>query len=249
MTRIKWEENRPYSVGLDRGVLYLADNSGVVWNGLLSVVESTSDEKTKPLYFDGLRYAITTSIEDFAFTLSAFTYPDQFEAYNGSSGMLDGQNRNTFGFAYRIKTESGYEIHLVYNALAQPAVKNWKPVSRAVDISPLVWKVTSVPSWFLGGAPSAHIVVDAAIAYPEFLTALEDALYGTTTTAPRLPSVTELIAMATTNPRLIVTDNGDGTWTATGPDDAIKVYTDGSFEITWPTAIFLGEGIYQLTTA
>lgn len=249
MARIIWDGSRPYDVGLDRGVLYLADSSGVVWNGLLSVVESTTDDKTKPLYFDGIRYAITTAIEDFSFVLSAFTYPDQFEQYNGSSGIFDGQTRNTFGFAYRVKTESAYEIHIVYNALAQPAVKNWKPISAAVDISPLSWKVTSVPAWFLGGGPSAHIVIDTAVAYPEFLIALEDILYGSPSTSPRLPSVSELITLAKANPRMLITDNGDGTWTATGPDDAIKVYADGTFEITWPKAEYIGEALYTIETS
>lgn len=248
MSRLEWDLKRPYELGLDRGVLYSTGGVGYAWSGLLSVNENVEGKDDRALYFDGIKYAITTSVEDLSLSLSAFTYPPQFDNHNGSNGIFDNQQRLPFGLSYRVKTTEGYKIHIVYNALAGPAPKASKSMGGPVDISPLTWLITSVPTEVVGAAPSAHLVIDTAVAYPEVLTALEDILYGSSSTNARLPTVQEVISLATANPRLIITDNGDGTWTATGPDDAIKV--DGDFfEITWPTAIFIGPGVYELTTS
>lgn len=248
MSRLVWDLKRPYDVGVDRGVLYLANGSGVAWPGLVSVNEDVSTDTGRPLYFDGIRYAIETSIEDLALSISAFTYPFEFDDYIGSPGIFDGQSRKPFGFSYRTQTDDGHKIHVIYNAMALPSVKSWKPIGRAVDISPLTWKVHSVPSDIVGVGQSAHLIIDTAVAYPEVLSSLENILYGSSTTNARLPSIQEVISLATANPRLVITDNGDGTWTATGPDDAIKVNGD-FFEITWPTAVFIGPGVYELMTS
>ncbi len=41
MPAIVWDNigDRFYESGLDRGVLYLSDGSGVPWNGLISIIE------------------------------------------------------------------------------------------------------------------------------------------------------------------------------------------------------------------
>jgi hypothetical protein len=36
---------------------------------------------------------------------------------------------------------------------------------------------------------------------------------------------------------LEVTDNGDGTWTATGPDDVVTLISETEFKITAPSVV------------
>jgi hypothetical protein len=55
---------------------------------------------------------------------------------------------------------------------------------------------------------------------PSLLIELETILYGTPTTAPRLPSLAELVTIiGDFNNFITITDNGDGTWSATTAAD------------------------------
>ena len=57
MTVLVWDKagERRYETGIDRGVLYLTDGSAVVWNGLVSIVESR-DRSVQSDYLDGIKY-------------------------------------------------------------------------------------------------------------------------------------------------------------------------------------------------
>src|SRR4051812_33634675 len=108
MTRLIWDEigHRTYEAGLDRGVFYKEDTTGVVWNGLVSIDESFSDDTSSPVYLDGVKYLDAPSFGDFSAKLSAFTYPDEFLEYEGVSSLggglsVDGQRPKLFGLSYR----------------------------------------------------------------------------------------------------------------------------------------------------
>jgi hypothetical protein len=47
VTKLVWDTvgDRRYETGVDRGVLYLPDNTVVVWNGLVSLTESRGPER------------------------------------------------------------------------------------------------------------------------------------------------------------------------------------------------------------
>lgn len=66
---------------------------------------------------------------------------------------------------------------------------------------------------------------------------------------PRQPPLAELMSMLEAWTLIEVTDNGDGTWTAEGPDELFTVDVDGSFEITQASARFLDEDTYEISTA
>ena len=72
MTKIHWDGSgeRLYETGVDRGVLYKPNNSGVYtngvpWNGLVSVTESPSGAESSAQYADNLKYLNLTSAEEF----------------------------------------------------------------------------------------------------------------------------------------------------------------------------------------
>ena len=90
MTVLSWDETgkRTYETGVDRGVLYMPDGAGlytngVAWNGLTTVTESPSGAEANPQYADNIKYLNLYSAEQFGATVEAFTYPDEFSAYDG----------------------------------------------------------------------------------------------------------------------------------------------------------------------
>src|SRR5699024_8942864 len=113
MPKLVWDQTgeRLYETGVDRGVLYLLDesnkyNKGVAWNGLTAVSESPSGAEATDLYADNIKYLSMRSAETFGATVEAYTYPDEFGQCDGSAeiatGVLIGQqSRKTFGLCYR----------------------------------------------------------------------------------------------------------------------------------------------------
>ena len=78
---LKWDKvgERLFETGVDRGVLYSPNNgvydSGVAWNGLVSVSEAPSGAEATAQYADNIKYLNLVSAEEFGATIEAFTYP------------------------------------------------------------------------------------------------------------------------------------------------------------------------------
>lgn len=253
MNRINWDETgyRFYEAGVDRGVLYPTTGSGVAWNGLISVEETPSGKAHTERYFDGQRYDTSTFGEEFEATLVAYTYPDEFSIHEGYEGMVTGQRRKPFGLSYRTligsdldDAVSQYKIHIVYNALVEPPNAKHSTLKSTIDPTLFSWPITTKPEK-LDGYYGAHLVIDTRTAYPWLITALEDALYGTLETQPMLPSPDGVIELFEAHSIFRVIDHGDGTWTATGPDEAIQV-SGTEFTISWPSAEYVDSESYTL---
>lgn len=261
MARLDWNAvgSRFYEAGVDRGVLYVDGYPGVPWNGLTSVNESPSGGDSKSFYIDGVKYLAVSSPEEFEATLTAFTYPDEFAQCDGNSeprsGMfLTHQRRKMFGLAYRTmigsdQTDSlGYKLHIVYNALASPSERSNETLKDQTDPNDFSWKITCKPPAMAGYKPTAHVVIDSRQTDPSVISVIEDILYGTDEDQARIPTFDDLIAAYDTISTLTVIDNGDGTWTATAPFDVIRMLDDEIFEITAPTAVFIDEDTYTLSS-
>jgi hypothetical protein len=210
MTRLLWDSvgERFFETGVDRGVLYVTGTTtGVAWSGLTSVSESPSGGDPKPYYIDGVKYLNLSTAEEFEATITAFSAPTDFGRCDGIVPVQKGlyvtqQARATFGFSYRTLlgndvsgTELGYKIHIVYNALAAPANRNNSSLSDSPEAVDLSWSITTLPPKLTGYRPTAHFVVDSRMTPTATLTAIEDILYGNATSSPRLPTVTELVAL------------------------------------------------------
>jgi hypothetical protein len=70
MTELTWDKTgeRRYETGVDRGVLFLPDETGdyttgVAWNGLTTVTESPSGAESSPQYADNIKYLNLVSAE------------------------------------------------------------------------------------------------------------------------------------------------------------------------------------------
>ena len=113
MAQLVWDQvgERLYESGVKKGVLFVQNSSGlyplgVAWNGLVSVSESPSGAEASPNYADDIKYVNIMSVEEFAATIEAFTYPDEFAACDGSAEVATGvvigqQKRSVFGLAYQ----------------------------------------------------------------------------------------------------------------------------------------------------
>jgi len=205
--RLKWDQvgERVFEAGVDQGVLYLDTADGVPWNGLISVSESPSGASLSEYYIDGVKYLQLLGAEQFAGSIEAFTYPDEFAACDGTKPAGNGlfmthQPRQSFGLSYRTKVgndvegiDLGYKIHLIYNALAAPSQKQNNSLSDTVDAGHFNWQITTKPPTFAGYKPTAHMVIDSRETPTDLLAQIEDILYGSVDSAPRLPSATELL--------------------------------------------------------
>lgn len=261
MARLEWNAagTRFYEAGVDRGVLYVDGYPGVPWNGLTSVSESPNGGDPKSFYIDGVKYLAIPSPEEFEATITAYTYPDEFEQCNGNaeprSGMfLTHQRRKPFSFSYRtmigndLSESAGYKIHIVYNALTSPTDRSNDSIKDQTDPSDFSWKITCKPPAMPGYRPTSHVVLDTRSTDPSVISTVEDILYGTDTDQARLPSLTDLIAAYDTISTLTIVDNGDGTWTATAPFDVIRMLDEETFEITSPTAVFIDDDTYNISS-
>jgi hypothetical protein len=90
------------------------------------------------------------------------------------------------------------------------------------------------------------LIVVTDFADPDALAQLEDILYGNADNEPSLPDPQTVYELFESNTVLKITDNGDGTWTATGPDSVITMLDADTFQIDWPSAILVDGTTYQI---
>jgi hypothetical protein len=212
MTRITWDGTgeRLFETGVDRGVLYIPNagiyDNGYAWNGLSAVTESPSGAEATAVYADNIKYLNLVSAEEHGGTIEAYTYPPQFGQCDGTASPQNGvtvgqQTRKNFGFTYRTKLgndvspDLGYKLHLVYGALAAPSEKAFNTVNDSPEALTFSWEYSTTPVQVTGLKPTSILTIDSTKVTPANLTALEDALYGTAGTSPRLPLPDEVIAM------------------------------------------------------
>lgn len=220
MSRLVWDKvgERLYETGVSRGVLYPVDengaySTGVAWNGLTAVNEAPSGAEATPLYADDIKYLNLLSNEDYAATIEAYTYPDEFAACDGSvelaiGVMIGQQKRKMFGFCYKTKvgndsdgTDYGYKLHLVYGALAAPTDKSYATINDSPEAITFSWEISTTPVDVEGFKPTAHLVIESWKADATKLKALEDKLYGTASIEPQLPLPNEVATiMSATTP-------------------------------------------------
>lgn len=261
MTLLTWSDvgKRFYETGVDRGVLYVGASDGVAWNGLTSVVETPSGGELSSFYMNGINYLNVVGAEAFEATISAFYSPPEFDVCDGTKSLAAGltvgqQPRVPFGFSYRTKigndvdgSDHGYKIHIVYNALATPTSRDYTSINESPDPSELSWKIVTKPNAIANSAPGARISLDSTMASPAAVSQLEDILYGTPSTAPRLPLPAEVIALVAAAD-LIIVDNGDGSFSGTGGAGIVDMITADIFQFTDPDISFPTADTYQATS-
>lgn len=215
MAKLVWDKTgeRFYETGVDQGVLYLLGeggtyDTGVAWNGLVSVSESPSGAESNPQYADNIKYLNLISAEEFSATVEAFTYPAEFGECDGSAEPTPGvsigqQNRKMFGMCYRTKIgndtdgqDHGYKLHLIYGAQAAPSEKSYQTVNDSPEPITFSWEITTTPVNVAGYKPTASLVIDSTKVDKLKLAELEKKLYGDDSSGTAsLPLPDEVIAL------------------------------------------------------
>lgn len=217
MSKLTWDKvgERFYETGVDRGVLYPMDSktgtygNGVAWNGLTAVNESPSGAEVTPLYADNIKYLNLMSAEEFGATVEAYTYPPEFAECDGSLSIAEGvsigqQKRKAFGLSYRSMLGNdvdgdahGYKIHLVYGCMASPSEKGYQTKNDTPEGITMSWTISTTPVDVddENALPTATVVIDSTKVTKEKLQKIEEALYGGSSTEPKLLMPDEVIAI------------------------------------------------------
>ena len=227
--QIVWDKTseRLYHTGVDRVVLFPTDITtgnytlGVGWNGVTKISASPDGGDTTQVYANNGVYLNLVAKENFKGSISAYTYPKEWEMCDGSAPIYakttsdehatftalkgiraTGQQRCPFGLAYRTLigndtkgTDYGYELHLVYNATAGVSSQDYQTVNDSPEALEFSWDFSTLPVDVPGAKPSAHLVISSVECPADKLKQIETILYGTDSTDPRMPLPGELITL------------------------------------------------------
>lgn len=263
MTSITWDEvgERRFYTGIDRGVLYPPTGPGVAWNGLTSIEESGSRE-SKALYLDGIKYLEYQTAGTFEGKLKALTYPEEFDTLNGTEphSSAEGlyvheQPPRRFGLCYRTilgndvaGVDFGYTLTVLYNLMAVPEATAFSSLNDKLAPEEFGWALSGIPVNVTGARPTVRLSFNSTKIDADKLSILEDILYGSATSEPRLPNPEELIAVLDSDYVILILDHGDGSWSAYGPDDRFSLTAPGQFQITNVDATVIDANSYTVTT-
>lgn len=217
MSRLIWDAigEKFYEMGTKMGVLYpmKEDGSyenGVAWNGLTAATESPSGAEETKLYADDIKYASLRSAEEYAYTIEAYTYPEEWEPCDGSAQVATGvtigqQKRKGFGFSWvttvgnDVSDEVGKKIHIAWNSTASPSEKSYASINDSPDAITFSWECSTSPVNVSGFRPTSHMEIDCSKLKAATVKAIEDKLWGTENAEATLPTPEDIITLVTTS--------------------------------------------------
>lgn len=257
---IDWDDpdDRTFEHGLDRGVLYMSGKDPIPWNGLMSVDEGGSGAAT--LYYrDGIIYLADADAGDFEAKMTTIHFPRDFGECLGYPEVTDGlfadnQKPKRFGLSYRTLVGSGsrgdmfgYQIHLVYNAMAVIASRSRKTIGSGVSPVEFNFDLVCTPVKLAGFRPTAHFVIDTRNMSESVLEELEDLLYGTGETPGVLPPPEVLYDIMNFGDSMVFRVHTDGTYTVTGSSTNLIDLGGGKFRMKNINAVDIGSGKYTVS--
>lgn len=216
MAAIKWDESskRYYETGTSHGVLFPLGAGGkyevgVPWNGLISVKQAPDGAEAKPIYANNNKYISMTSSENFKGSITAYTYPDEFAACDGSKEITKGvyagqQSRKPFGLVYSTiignDTEGidyGEKMHFIYDAKVAPSSRDYSTINEDPEAIEFSWEFSTTPAEVSeelqarGFKKTAYICVDCTKLKPETVKKLKEVVYGGSADA-KMPTIDEI---------------------------------------------------------
>ena len=217
-----WDQTgeREFESGVSKVALFPMDNGvygeGVAWSGVTGIDENPSGADATDLYADDIKYATLRSAEKFDFTISAYQYPDEWGACDGSAEAAPGvylgqQGRKAFGLIYTTKIgddthpgmDKGEKLHIIYNSTASPSSRSYATINENPDAITFSWSATSTPANVTGYKAVSSIVIDSTKVASAKWTVIQEKVYGNESTAPAMPdpdTVISLLKTTTTNP-------------------------------------------------
>lgn len=184
--------------------------NGVAWNGLISVTQSPEGAEAEDIYADNIKYLTLISNETFGGTITAYTYPDEFNECDGNTSVngisIGQQTRTAFALAYRtIKSNDNgdekHKLHFIYGAKAAPSEREYSTVNDSPEAMELSWEINTTPvvvdDVTVNGKavkPISHIEIDE-VANPEAYAYFEEIVLGSADAESRLPLPDEILAL------------------------------------------------------
>ena len=198
MAALVWDKTgeRRIETGVDHCALYVYDPSaktygkGIAWNGITTISEKPEGAEATDLYADNILYLSMLSAEKMKATIEAYTYPDEFEACDGSATLTKGvkigqQDRLAFGLVYRTKIgddvagqDKGYKLHVLYGCKASPSEKGYKTVNDSPEAISFSWELSTTPVNVSGAKPTSSLTISSLDVDPVKLKTLEAKLFG-----------------------------------------------------------------------
>ena len=209
-----WDETgkKLFETGVSNVALYPQDTTGVygagvAWNGVTNISESPSGAEATTLWANNGKYLNLYSVEEYASSIEAYTYPDEFAECDGSAEIAKGvsigqQTRKSFGLAYKTLIGSdtdgndhGYKLHLVYGCKAAPSERSHATVNDSPEALSFSWEISTTPVSVKNHKPTASVEIDSTKVDAEKLAAFEKILFGSDTAAARLPLPDEVATL------------------------------------------------------
>jgi hypothetical protein len=272
LAKLEWNSfgEKYFEAGLDRGVLYSTDGVGVAWNGLVSINETPSGAELSSYYVDGVKVLEVLDYEEYKATISAYTYPFEFEKHDGyiseakeffpnlTEGLsISSQERLSFGLCYRTylgndvsNFEHGYKIHLIYNAIATPSTRNNTTLNSTISPELFSWDLSTTPlvaSYVK--RQTSHVIIDSTKTEPKLLSAIEEVLYGKYDTAPRLPSPDQLFNYFDGEYVFKVVDHMDGTYSVISTDQYVSYLNDTTFQLSKTSVVSIDSNSFEVSSS
>lgn len=217
MSALVWDqqETRLYETGTSHGAVYTRGETasdpwtGEAWNGLTAIKHAPDGGEETSVYANNQKYLGLMSRENFKGSIEAYTYPESFEACQGSREVADGfyagqQTREPFHLAYRtligndtLYDEYGYKLHLIYNAKVTPTSRDYETVNDTPNALLFTWSFSTTPPEISSEIikPTSYFVVDSTKIDSAKLAALNTKLYGGESAEAEMPTVQELLVM------------------------------------------------------
>ena len=209
-----WDETgkKLFETGVSNVALYPQDTTGVygagvAWNGVTNISESPSGAEATTLWANNGKYLNLYSVEEYASSIEAYTYPDEFAECDGSAEIAKGvsigqQTRKSFGLAYKTLIGSdtdgndhGYKLHLVYGCKAAPSERSHATVNDSPEALSFSWEISTTPVSVTGHKPTASVEIDSTKVNAAKLEAFEKILFGSDAAAARLPLPDEVATL------------------------------------------------------
>lgn len=209
-----WDETgkKLFETGVSNVALYPQDTTGVygagvAWNGVTNISESPSGAEATTLWANNGKYLNLYSVEEYASSIEAYTYPDEFAECDGSAEIVKGvsigqQTRKSFGLAYKTLIGSdtdgndhGYKLHLVYGCKAAPSERSHATVNDSPEALSFSWEISTTPVSVKDHKPTASVEIDSTKVDASKLAAFEKILFGSDAAAARLPLPDEVATL------------------------------------------------------
>lgn len=224
------------SRGVEKTVLY-TNGIATTWAGVNSISHQENVD-VFGYFLDGSKYSNGAHLSEISGSITAYTYPP----------ILDEQN-NHAGLSYVSLGEGGrYFIHIIYGVALSMSDYISSTITTSAKPEMIKFDLETNRNTYRDLRSSSYVVIDSKGTSIHAMEKVQNALYGTLVSDPYLPTVDELYELYESSSILRIIDHGDGRWTAEGPDSAISILDGGTFQINWPSAVFIDNSSYRISS-